>query len=113
MPPQVPLRRLVPTGERDLAQHNPRWSAAEGPIPYWSSGVPLGNGDFGALIYGPPENLSLLLVKNDLWIRNNDRRYLPGTSDADLPKMYRVGDRAAFDALLPKDPQWTDHRHGA
>jgi hypothetical protein len=92
-----------------LAQHNPRWSATEGPISYWSSGVPLGNGDFGALVYGPPENLTLLLGKNDLWLRNNDRSYLPGTRYADLLKMFRAGDRAAFEALLPTDPLWADH----
>ncbi len=88
-----------------LAQHNPRWSAADGPVGYWSAGVPLGNGDFGALIYGPPENLTLLLGKNDLWLRNNDRSYFPAGKYADLLKMYR----AAFEALLPKDQNWADH----
>lgn len=92
-----------------LAQHNPRWTAAEGPISYWTSGVPLGNGDFGALIYGPPENLTLLLGKNDLWIRNNEHSYFPGKRYADLLTMYRTGDRAGFEALLPKDPDWADH----
>lgn len=91
-----------------LAQHNPRWAAAEGPISYWTNGVPLGNGDFGALIYGPPENLTLLLGKNDLWLRNNDHSYFPGASYADMLKIYRTGDRAAFEKLLPKDPDWTD-----
>jgi len=91
-----------------LAAHNPRWAPADGPIAYWSAGVPIGNGDFGALIYGPPEHLTLLLGKNDLWIRNNDRSFLPCQRYADLLAMYRAGDRAAFDALLPKDPNWAD-----
>ncbi len=91
-----------------LAQHNPRWAPADGPIGYWSAGVPIGNGDFGALLYGPPENLTLLLGKNDLWIRNNERSYFPAASYAELLRMYRAGDRAAFEALLPKGDNWAD-----
>lgn len=91
-----------------VAKHNPRWSPAEGPISYWAAGVPLGNGDFGAILYGPPENFTLLLGKNDLWLRNNERSTFPAGTYADLLRMYRAGDRAAFEALLPKDPHWAD-----
>lgn len=89
-----------------LSQHDPRWTAAEGAIPDWLRGVPIGNGDFGALLYGPPENLTLLLGKNDLWLRSNDRSHFPGACYADLVKIYRNGDRAAYRDLLPKDPNW-------
>ncbi|MEI7437705.1 MAG: hypothetical protein WCL16_12950, partial [bacterium] len=37
------------------------------------------------------------------------RSYFPAGKYADLLKMYRAGDRAAFEALLPKDQNWADH----
>ena len=39
--------------EAGIAQHNPRWTR-DSQTSYWAHGAPLGNGDFGAIVYGPP-----------------------------------------------------------
>jgi hypothetical protein len=89
-----------------LARHDLRWPVAEATISNWAAGVPLGNGDFGALLYGPTENLTLLLGKNDLWLRANDQSQFPGKRYADLLEIYRAGDEAAYRALLPQEGDW-------
>ena len=89
-----------------LARHDLRWTAAEGAIADWQAGVPIGNGDFGALLYGPPENITLVLGKNDLWLRANDRSNFPGARYAELLEIYRAGDEAAYRALLPQGRDW-------
>ena len=92
-----------------LARHNPRWGTLPGPQGYWSAGAPLGNGDFGAMAYGPPENLTLALGKNDLWWRPTTASHFPPGSYADLLRLYQTQDQAAWDRLLPKDPAWADN----
>jgi len=39
---------------------------------YFYDGAPLGNGDIGAIIYGYPDNLHIVLSKTDVWDRRND-----------------------------------------
>jgi len=90
-----------------LTRHNPRWGGEE-PAGCWVDGAPLGNGDFGAMIYGPPENLTCILGKTDLWIRSTERSFFPPGSYADLLRIYRAGDREAFTRLQPSDPHWAD-----
>lgn len=91
-----------------LARHNPKWTGAAAHPGYWTAGAPLGNGDFGALIYGGPDNLTFVLGKNDLWMRASARSCLPGRSYADLCRLYTTGDREGFNRLLPQDPDWAD-----
>lgn len=91
-----------------IARHNPKWTGEAANRGYWSMGAPLGNGDFGAIIYGPPDNLTLALGKNDLWLRATDKSHFPGGSYAEIIRMYKAGDREAFKRLLPRDPSWWD-----
>jgi len=91
-----------------IARHNPKWTGEASNRGYWSMGAPLGNGDFGALIYGAPDNLTVLLGKNDLWLRASERSHFPGKNFEELYHIYKTGDRDAFNRLLPKDPQWAD-----
>jgi hypothetical protein len=94
-----------------LAVHNPKWSGEDAPLGFWGRGAPLGNGDLGALLYGPPENLTFILGKNDIWIRNSEKSRFPGKCYAEMIRIYREADRAAFDKLKPTDPHWLDHYH--
>jgi len=87
---------------------SPRWEGAQGYGAFWGAGAPLGNGDMGALIYGGPENLSLVLGKNDLWLRTTERSYFPGRNFDEMLDLYRRRDLAAYAALQPQDPDWWD-----
>lgn len=91
-----------------ITRHHPRWTGAGAYPGYWSAGVPLGNGDFGAIIYGGPDNLTFTLGKNDLWLRASEKSHFPGKHYAELHRMYKAGDREAFNRLLPQDPEWWD-----
>lgn len=91
-----------------LSRHNPKWSGEASYRGYWSMGAPIGNGDFGALIYGAPDNLTLLLGKNDLWLRTTDKSSFPQASYAELYRIYKESDREAYARLLPQDPHFMD-----
>jgi hypothetical protein len=91
-----------------LARCSPRWEGIDGYTAYWGDGAPLGNGDFGAMVYGAPDNLSFLLGKNDLWLRSTTRSLFPGESFQHLVDIYRRQDREAFKKLAPTDPAWRD-----
>lgn len=91
-----------------LARLNPHWTGQQGYVSNWGDGAPLGNGDFGALIYGGPENLSFVLGKNDLWLRTTERSYFPGQSFDEILGIYRRQDRNGYDRLQPADPGWWD-----
>jgi alpha-L-fucosidase 2 len=91
-----------------LARQNPQWAGEKGYVAYWGEGAPLGNGDFGAMVYGSPENLSLVLGKNDLWLRTTDRSYFPGKNFEDILGIFRRQDQKAYDQLQPSDPNWWD-----
>lgn len=91
-----------------IRRHNPKWTDAAAYPAYWTMGAPLGNGDFGAMIYGAPDNLTLALGKNDLWVRSTEKSHFPGKNYAELYRMYKTGDRDAFNRLMPQDPYWWD-----
>jgi alpha-L-fucosidase 2 len=82
-----------------VARHNVLWTGPSGPPSFWAQGAPLGNGDFGALVYGPPENLSFVLGKTDLWVRRTPKSFFPEGHFADLIKIYRDRDIEAFKRL--------------
>ncbi|MHB9132421.1 MAG: glycosyl hydrolase family 95 catalytic domain-containing protein [Armatimonadota bacterium] len=86
-----------------LFRHNMVWTGEAGPPGFWSYGAPLGNGDFGALVYGGPENLTYVLGKTDLWVRRAERSYFPDCRYADLLRIYREEDREAFEHLYRGD----------
>ena len=60
----------------DLAQlldrHDMVWGDDQGPAADWRAGAPVGNGDFGAMIYGYPDAMGFVLGKSDVWNRQND-----------------------------------------
>lgn len=91
-----------------LKRCSPRWDGADGYTAYWGDGAPLGNGDFGAMVYGAPDNLSFLLGKTDLWLRSSTRSLFPGESFQQLVDIYRRQDREAFKKLAPSVPDWWD-----
>lgn len=91
-----------------LTRNSPRWEGAAGYTAYWGAGAPLGNGDFGALVYGSPDALTFLLGKNDMWIRATTKSYFPTPTFAELVDIVRRQDREAFARLQPGDPLWWD-----
>lgn len=78
-----------------LAPHDMLWSA---PLPsHWIYGAPIGNGEFGAVLYGPPYDLRLALARPDVWDRQNDGTdWYPGASFEDIRRCYRDNDREAL-----------------
>lgn len=91
-----------------LARCSPRWEGVDGYTAYWGDGAPLGNGDFGAMVYGAPDNLSFLLGKNDLWLRSTTLSMFPGESFQQLVDIHQRQDAEAFQRLAPTDPLWRD-----
>jgi len=97
--PEDHLRFRVDLAKR-IAHHDMVWPAADGLPGGWAHGAPLGNGDFGTVISGSPDNLTFVLGKTDIWDRSG-----PGRSDlatrtfAEFCKPYFDRDRKAFNAL--------------
>ena len=81
-----------------LARHDMVWP--EGPSGHWARGAPLGNGDFGAMVYGYPDNLTFALGKTDIWDRRHaDHSPFPGGTFADLREAVLKGDKQKFAEL--------------
>ena len=81
-----------------LAPHDMVW---QGPLPAdWRYGAPLGNGDFGVVLYGNPRDLSLVIGKPDVWDRRNDAvSHHPGMHFDEVRQAFLDGDEAAFKRL--------------
>lgn len=91
------LRYQLDLGKH-LARHDMVW--AKGPSPHWAQGAPLGNGDFGAMVYGYPDNLAFALAKTDLWDRRHaDHSPFPGGTFQDLREAVLKGDVNRFAEL--------------
>jgi len=90
--------RFQPDLDDLLAPHDMVWRNR---LPSnWREGAPLGNGDFGVLISGEPDNLSLSFAKSDVWDeRNDDRSVFPGSNFRELRDCYVGGDWQRFQAL--------------
>ena len=55
----------------------------------WYDGAPLGNGDLGAMVFGYPDSLGIVLSKGDVWDRSNDdQSYFPGKNYAEFKRTY-------------------------
>jgi len=77
-----------------LDPHNMTWKGANIPV-YFYDGAPLGNGDIGAIIYGYPDNLHIVLSKTDAWDRRNDvfdANHLPGKNYNEFRQTYYDND---------------------
>lgn len=85
--------------EQRIADHDMVWGKPHGPPASWKEGAPVGNGDFGALIYGYPDNLSFVLGKTDSWDRSAKNSAFYGESFEDVRKIYLENDKEAFEKL--------------
>ena len=86
-----------------LSNHDMLWGEPHGPPASWKDGAPIGNGDFGALVYGYPDNLCFALGKTDIWDRSGPQRSaFKGKSHADVRKVYAENDEAGFFRLCDK-----------
>lgn len=56
--------RISTNGRAEAAKHTFR---RKGTAVDFRSGMPIGNGDFGASMHGMPDNLTFNIAKNDLW----------------------------------------------
>ncbi len=56
--------RIRTNGRAEAAKHNFK---RNGTAADFRSGLPIGNGDFGASMHGLPDNLTFNIAKNDLW----------------------------------------------
>jgi alpha-L-fucosidase 2 len=82
---------------RYLAQSDLVWAPLEGPPANWIDGLPVGNGDFGAMVYGYPDNLSFALGKTDIWDRRDiGHSNFPAGTFAELRQTFFDRDEAAF-----------------
>ena len=69
------------------------------PASEWIDGLPLGNGDIGAMVFGDPRRLRIGLNKADVW----DNRYAPiehpRNNYEELARIVRERDEAAYKEL--------------
>ena len=56
--------RISTNGKAEALKHTFR---RKGTVADFRSGMPIGNGDFGASMHGMPDNLTFNIAKNDLW----------------------------------------------
>jgi hypothetical protein len=87
------------------------WGAPAGPPTEWKAGAALGNGDFGAMLYGTPADFGIALGKSDLWdgipgTKSNFR----GESFAELRQIFAAQDREAFNRLFA-EPEVSPKSH--
>ena len=85
--------------ENLIGRHDMLWGRPDGPPADWRRGAPIGNGDFGAIISGYPDNLTFALGKTDLWVRLADQSNLPPGTFEDVRRICREQDAEGFEAL--------------
>ncbi len=83
-----------------LDRHDMIWGDPHGPPADWRAGAPIGNGDFGAMIYGYPDAMSFVLGKSDVWNRrNDDRSEFIGETFSEYSQTFFDNDEAGFEKL--------------
>ena len=71
------------------------------PLPRTHTGLPLGNGAFGALVWSAsPDTLNLTVSRNDFWDRRHGGRLPEGASYERLKEAYATGDPQAMREVL-------------
>jgi hypothetical protein len=82
------------------------------PLPRTHTGLPLGNGAFGALVWSQsPDTLNLTVSRNDFWDRRNGGRLPEGATYERLKEAYATGDPQAMREVL--NPPEARAPHGA
>ena len=79
------------------------------PPAMWLDGIYLGNGDFGAMVHGPHDNLTFSFSKADLWdLRYNKNQ--SGLSFEKLKTIIKTGDREEYEKYaryyMNYNPTW-------
>ena len=83
-----------------LDRHDMIWGDPHGPPADWRAGAPIGNGDFGAMIYGYPDAMGFVLGKSDVWNRrNDDRSEFVGERFSEYRQTFFDDDEAGFEKL--------------
>jgi alpha-L-fucosidase 2 len=73
-----------------------------GPVPYGIDGLPIGNGDLGAVVWTPPDHLRLSVNKKDLWDDGPDGPFSAwGDEDEEVSTMLRSACSISVDHGLP------------
>lgn len=62
----------------------------------WDEGIPLGNGELGALVFGSAKKLTVSLDRGDIWDKSGSPENTPGFCYANLVKWAKSGDRKAI-----------------
>lgn len=65
-------------------------------IDRWDEGIPLGNGEMGALVFGSAKKLTVSLDRGDIWDKSGSPENTPGFCYANLVKWAKNGDRKAI-----------------
>ena len=65
-------------------------------IDRWDEGIPLGNGEMGALVFGSAKKLTVSLDRGDIWDKSGSPENTPGFCYANLVKWAKSGDRKAI-----------------
>ncbi len=80
----------------------------------WFDGLPLGNGDLGALVMADHKRITIPLAKSDLWDERCDdgtgqrRSFRPFETFAELRALIEAGNWDAIDArMAEKESQWS------
>jgi len=93
------LKRFSVDLKKRISQYDMVWGEPYGPPAGWREGAPIGNGDFGAMMYGHMDNLAFVLGKTDVWDCLGQESHFPGKSFADILKAYLEKDEKAFTLL--------------
>lgn len=65
-------------------------------IDRWDEGIPLGNGELGALVFGSAKKLTVSLDRGDIWDESGSPENTPGFCYANLVKWAKSGNRKAI-----------------
>lgn len=65
-------------------------------IDRWDEGIPLGNGEMGALVFGSAKKLTVSLDRGDIWDKSGSPENTPGFCYANLVKWAKSGNRKAI-----------------
>lgn len=80
-----------------IAKYDMLWGEPDGPPSNWIQGAPIGNGDFGAMAYGYPDNLTFALGKSNIWNRcDPGRSNFPGGTFQDCRHTFIKQDEERF-----------------
>src|SRR5215208_5301867 len=96
MPPAAPAPEGLPPenrGERRAGLDAPEWRFPAG---HCHDGIPLGNGTFGALLWGADDSLRLTINRADYWKHGGGWAWPEDATYANLRHWLEAGDEATL-----------------